>query len=98
MSQVPYGPQQTTPAPFNPADSKRVVCGILAILIGGLGIHKFIIGKTSPGLVMLLVSLLTCGIGGIAMHVIAIIEGIKYLQMNDEQFYYTYVVGPKNWM
>lgn len=98
MSQVPGSPQPTSPAPFNQAESKRMMCGILAIVIGHLGIHKFILGKTKPGVIMLLVSLLTCGIGAIVMWVIGIVEGIKYLQMTDEQFYQTYVIGTKDWM
>jgi TM2 domain-containing membrane protein YozV len=95
MSQVP---SQQTPAPFNPAESKRMACAIVAILLGGLGIHKFMLGKTKPALIMLLVGLFGCGVGWVVMEVIGIIEGIKYLQMTDEQFYQTYVVGTKDWM
>lgn len=97
MSQVPGSPQPTSPAPSNPNESKRMMCGILAILLGHFGIHKFILGKTKPGVIMLLVTLLTC-VGGPVMWVIGIVEGIKYLQMTDEQFYQTYVVGNKDWM
>jgi TM2 domain-containing membrane protein YozV len=87
-----------TPAP-NPAEanSKKTLCGILAIVLGHFGIHKFILGMTTPGLIMLLVSLLTCGIGGVVMWVIGIIEGITYLQKTDEQFYKEYMVGKKEW-
>jgi TM2 domain-containing membrane protein YozV len=86
------------PAP-NPAEanSKKILCGVLAIVIGHLGIHKFVLGMTTPGLIMLLVSLLTCGIGGIVMWVIGIIEGIGYLTKTDEQFYNEYMVGKKQW-
>jgi TM2 domain-containing membrane protein YozV len=96
MSQVPSGPQQTSPAPFNPAESKRTMSGILAILLGAYGVHKFVLGKTKPAVIMLVVSL-TC-VGLLPMAIIGIIEGIKYLQMTDEQFYQTYVVGNKEWM
>ena len=92
MSQVPGSPQPSSPAPFNPAESKRTLCGILAILLGGLGIHKFIMGKTSTGIIQLLLGL-ACGIGGI----IGIIEGIMYLTKTDEQFYNEYIAGGKNW-
>jgi TM2 domain-containing membrane protein YozV len=98
MSQVPGSPQPTSPVPFNPAESKRMMCGILAIVLGHFGIHKFILGKTKPAVIMLLVSLLTCGVGALVMWVIGIIEGIKYLQMTDEQFYQEYVIGTKDWM
>ena len=93
MSQVPGSPQQTSPAPFNPADSKRVMCGILAILLGALAIHKFIMGKTSTGIIQIVVSFATCGAGGL----IGLIEGIMYLTKTDEQFYNEYIAGGKNW-
>src|ERR1700680_158350 len=67
------------PAVPRPDEGKRVAAGICAILIGSLGIHKFILGLNTAGLIMLLVSLLTCGIGAIPMHIIGLIEGIIYL-------------------
>ena len=79
------------------ANSQKIAAGICGILIGGLGIHKFILGMTGPGLIMLLVTVLTCGFGGIVMHVIGIIEGIVYLTKTDEQFYQTYMVEKKGW-
>jgi len=85
------------PEPPPDWQSNRQVAGILGILIGSLGIHKFIIGNTTPGLIMLLVSVLTCGFGGIVMHIISIIEGVKYLTMSDAEFYQTYIVDKKPW-
>ena len=79
------------------ANSQKIAAGICGILIGGLGIHKFILGMTGPGLIMLLVTVLTCGFGGIVMHIIGIIEGIVYLTKTDEQFYQTYMVEKKGW-
>jgi TM2 domain-containing membrane protein YozV len=75
----------------------KVAAGICGILLGGMGIHKFILGYTQAGLIMLLVNLLTCGIGGIVMHIIGIIEGIIYLTKTDEEFVRTYVDGRKEW-
>lgn len=77
--------------------SNKMAAGICGILLGGLGIHKFILGYTQAGLIMLLVNLLTCGFGGIVMHVIGIIEGIIYLTKSDEEFVRTYVDGRKEW-
>ena len=85
------------PSAPRPDEGKRVAAGICAILIGSLGIHKFILGLNTAGLIMLLVSLLTCGIGAIPMHIIAVIEGIIYLSKTDEDFYQTYIVGKKEW-
>ena len=44
--------------------SNKIPAGICGILLGSLGIHKFILGYTGAGLVMLLVTILTCGIAG----------------------------------
>jgi len=77
--------------------SNKTAAGICGILLGGLGIHKFILGYTTAGLIMLLVTVLTCGWGGIVMHIIGLIEGIIYLTKSDEQFHQEYVVNKKAW-
>jgi TM2 domain-containing membrane protein YozV len=76
---------------------KKIAAGICGILIGSLGIHKFILGLTGPGIIMLLVTVLTCGIGGIVMSIIGLIEGILYLTKSDEEFYQLYAVEKKGW-
>jgi len=53
-------------------ESKQTVAGILAILLGAFGIHKFILGYKKSGLIMLLVTLLTCGVGGAVMGVMVL--------------------------
>jgi TM2 domain-containing membrane protein YozV len=77
--------------------SNKIPAGICGILLGSLGIHKFILGYTGAGLVMLLVTILTCGIAGVVMHLIGLIEGIVYLCKSDEEFVRTYVDGRKEW-
>jgi TM2 domain-containing membrane protein YozV len=75
-------------------ESKRVMCGVLAILLGSLGVHKFVLGMTTPGIIMLALFIFTCGsVSGI----IGLIEGIIYLTKSDEEFYQTYEVGKKGW-
>lgn len=69
----------------------------MAILLGSLGIHKFYLGYTKSGVIMLLVSLLTFGIGAAVMEVIGIIEGIIYLTKTDQEFYQTYEAQQKEW-
>jgi hypothetical protein len=46
---------------------------------------------------MLLVSILTCGIGAIPMGIIGFIEGIIYLTKSDEEFNRVYSTGNKGW-
>jgi TM2 domain-containing membrane protein YozV len=75
-----------------------MVAGLLAILIGSLGIHKYYLGMSGAGTIMLLVSVLGCVVGGsMVMGVIALIEGIIYLTKSDEEFHQTYVVDQKQW-
>jgi TM2 domain-containing membrane protein YozV len=84
-----------------PGAEKKVVAGILAILLGGLGIHKFYLGYTTAGIIMLVVSVvaapLTCGAGYGVMGIIGLIEGIIYLTKPDDQFVATYVNAKKEW-
>ena len=75
----------------------RLTAGILAILLGSLGVHKFMLGMTTPGVIMLLGSLATCGLGAPIMHVIGIVEGVIYLSKSDADFYETYVIGKRSW-
>ena len=76
---------------------KKLTAGLLAIFLGGLGIHKFYLGMNTAGLIMLLVSVLTCGIAWSVMHIIGLVEGIMYLVKSDEDFYQTYIVEQKQW-
>jgi TM2 domain-containing membrane protein YozV len=76
---------------------KRIPAGILGILLGGLGVHKFYLGYTTAGLIMLLVTLLTCGLGGMVMGVIGLVEGIIYLTKSEEEFDRIYVHNEKQW-
>ena len=77
--------------------NKKVVCGVLGILLGAFGIHKFVLGYTSTGVIMLLVTLLTFGVGAAVMYVIGLIEGITYLLKTEWEFYETYMANEKNW-
>lgn len=78
-------------------ESKRILVGILAIILGLLGIHKFVLGYTKEGIIMLVVTLITFGFGGWLTGLIGLIEGIIYLTKTDEEFYQTYQVNKKSW-
>ncbi len=80
-----------------PGADKKITAGILGILLGCLGVHKFVLGYTKEGIIMLLVSVLTLGIGAGVMGIIGLIEGILYLTKPDEEFVATYVTGKKGW-
>lgn len=71
----------------------RTMVGILALLLGAWGVHKFMLGQTNAGIIQIVLTLFTCGAAGI----IGLIEGIIYLTKSDEDFYQTYVVEKKAW-
>ncbi|WP_136482128.1 TM2 domain-containing protein [Cognatitamlana onchidii] len=78
---------------FGSTDNKKVIAGILGILFGGLGIHKFVLGYNKEGFILLIATILTCGFASI----IGFIEGIIYLTRSDADFYNTYQAGKKPW-
>ncbi|ESU23713.1 TM2 domain-containing protein [Flavobacterium enshiense DK69] len=74
--------------------NKKLACGLLAILLGPFGIHKFHLGYQTEGIITLVISLITCGI---VTSLIGLIEGILYLIKSDEEFYETYQVNKRGW-
>ena len=111
--QPPPGGQpfyQHKPPHLTEANSKKITAGLCALLIGGLGVHKFVLGYNSAGWVYvgvliggLLVTCLSLGIlpviglTGPVMGIISLIEGIMYLTKSDEEFYHTYIANRKEW-
>lgn len=71
-------------------DSQRIVCGILALLIGWIGLQYFLIGKTTGGLINIALSLVTCGLWG----VINFVQGILILSMSDAEWRRKFVDSP----
>ncbi|MCT4697712.1 MULTISPECIES: TM2 domain-containing protein [Tenacibaculum] len=91
--------------PVPTQESKRILAGILAIVLGGFGVHKFILGYTKEGLIMLggtlLSIVLMCIIIGAFLvyipWIIGLVEGIMYLTKTDEEFVETYQNNKKAW-
>ena len=75
-------------------ENKKIVAGVCALLIGGIGVHKFILGYTQEGIILIVISIISCGT---VSSIIGLIEGIIYLTKCDEEFYQTYQVGKKGW-
>ena len=83
----------------------KLVAGLLGIFLGNLGIHKFYLGYTVPGLIMLLITVILGPITFLflpfvlpgVMALIGLIEGIIYLTKSDEDFDELYVQNQKKW-
>ena len=73
-----YGPVPGYGPPAYSGKSK-VAAGILALLIGPLGIHNFYLGYTGKGLIQLLGTLLSCGILALPIFIWSFVEGILIL-------------------
>lgn len=81
-------------------DNKKILAGVLGILMGTIGIHKFVLGYNKEGIILLVLGVLgifTCGITSGISWVIGIVEGIIYLTKSDAEFYNTYQAGKKPW-
>ena len=79
------------------ATKNKIAAGLLAILLGSFGIHKFYLGNAGAGTLMLLLSLLSCFHLAPIVGIIALAEGIIYLTKSDRDFFMTYEVGKKAW-
>jgi TM2 domain-containing membrane protein YozV len=82
------------------SDKNRIVAALLALFLGHLGVHKFYLGKTNAGVIMLV-----CGtigwiliLPGLINMLIAFIEFVIYLVKSDQDFYRDYVVGDRTWL
>ncbi len=76
-----------------PGAEKKVLAGVLGIILGGFGVHKFILGYTKEGIIQIVITLVTCGFGSL----VGLIEGIIYLTKTDEEFVATYLEGHRAW-
>ena len=83
--------------PERSQESKRVLAGVLGILLGVFGVHKFVLGYTREGIILLAITIATCGIGGAVTSIIGLVEGIVYLTKSDEEFIYMYQTNKKAW-
>jgi ribosomal protein L7/L12/TM2 domain-containing membrane protein YozV len=70
----------------------RIPTALCAILLGWLGIHKFMLGYTKEGFIQLILGVF-CLVG----FIIGVIEGIIYLAKSDEEFNRTYVQAKRAW-
>lgn len=97
--QVQYHPQQVqqhqqqyykrypiyTPAGIRQTNKNKIVAGLLAIFLGGIGVHKFYLGNIKTGFLYLIFCWTYIPV------VLGIIEGIMYIVSSDDNFYDKYI-------
>ncbi len=86
-------------APLSSRD--HVAAGLLAIFLGGFGVHKFYLGYNTQGFILLALSL----VGGLfsfglvtgIVWIVGIVEGIIYLTKTQSEFEQIYVSNKREW-
>ena len=91
--QSPPTPPTSPPAGQIPGADKKLLAGLMGIFLGGLGVHKFVLGYNKEGIIQIVVTFVTCGFASI----IGLIEGIIYITKSDQEFVDTYVNNRKGW-
>lgn len=83
----PYGaPPVGGPAPAGagaaPGEQgqSRLLVGLLGIFVGGWGVHRFLMGYTTIGIIQIVVTLVTCGFGALW----GLVEGIMVLARSEQ--------------
>lgn len=69
-----------------PSGKSRGIAAILAIILGGLGVQYFYIGKITAGVICVLVSVASCGSLAVIPSVLGIVQGIILFTKDNEYF------------
>lgn len=83
-----------------PGDKNKIVAGLLALFLGGFGIHKFYLGYTTQGIIMAVLwvfGFILLFVPTLVIGVIALVEAIIYLTKTDDEFHETYELGRRPW-
>ncbi len=94
--------EQSSPSAGTAVDagSMKRKAGWAAILLGGLGVHKFLLGYRKAGTIMLAIGILGMiflTVPSIIIMLVGMIEGIIYLTKSDDAFARTYLQGRREW-
>ena len=89
-------------ANLNPSHAtKQLLAGYSGIIFGALGIHKFVLGYSLEGAVMLTISVaglfFAYGLPFVIMQFVGLMEGIIYLNKSHDEFVNTYFLHRQGW-
>jgi TM2 domain-containing membrane protein YozV len=78
----------TTPVPIqsrpDAGGRNKYVAALLAFVLGTLGIHRFYLGRTGSGVLMLVLSLTIVGL--VVTGIWSLIDTVRYLAMPEDEF------------
>ena len=75
--------------PCGPEGKTRGIAALFAIILGSFGIQYFYLGKSTAGIITILLSLITCGLWGVIM----LVQGILMFCMTNAQFRQKYILS-----
>ena len=76
---APTADQQVVVVPEGYTPRSKMAAGLLGIFLGALGIHNFYLGYTGKAIAQLLITVCTCGVGGVVSEIWGLVEGIQIL-------------------
>lgn len=83
----PYGQYPRGVFDNGPSGKNRGLAGLFAIFLGALGVHYFYMGKTTAGIVCLILGMCSCGL----INILTLIQGIIILTMTEAEFERRYI-------
>jgi TM2 domain-containing membrane protein YozV len=69
-------------------DRNKLVAALLAFFLGPLGVHRFYLGRTGTGIIMLVLSITVVGL--LATLPWSLVDFVRYLIMSDDEFDHRY--------
>lgn len=80
---LPFANNAPAAPAINYSPKSKLTAGLLGIFLGGIGVHNFYIGNVGMGIIQIIVSCCTCGIGSIW----GFVEGIAILASKEPKDY-----------
>lgn len=94
---MPVQPHYAAPL----ASRDHVAAGLLALLLGAFGVHKFYLGYNAQGFTLLALTVIggmfSFGLAAGVVWIVAIIEGIGYFAKSQSEFEQIYIYGRREW-
>jgi TM2 domain-containing membrane protein YozV len=87
----PYRTKAKLQAQFDGKEKSKMVAGLLAIFLGGIGAHKFYMNQLGYGILWIFLTVITLGL----WMIVSFLEGIVFMCHSDERFNEVYIRGKR---